>query len=135
MTNADTARGTFAVLIEKFRRANKDARDWERAGRVSHEFPDCDVMSRAFTAFARAEGYGADTIKVGPPSPEPWYGDHWFTVIDGIGIDWTARQFYNVAEDMTEWIDPIHIPVPLIFAWPGEFPVPGVTFTQLEIEV
>lgn len=138
----------FSRLINAFAVSDQDARYWQRAGRLNMtgkgvnalgetatiEFPDCDVMTRRFTTFARALGYDAVTVVAGPPEPQPWYDKHWFTVIEGCAIDWTARQFYNVAHDRADWFKPTELPTPLLFAWPGDYPVPGMAFVEIRKE-
>ena len=118
----------IATLTRAFEALDADAARWTMHpdGDFDVELPDCDVMAKRYTAFAIERGHNARTVECHPPQPEPWYDGHWFTVIDGQAIDWTARQFYNVADDSDEWLDPNDIPTPLVFAWPGHYPIAGM---------
>lgn len=120
-------------LLLAFAQTDRDAVAWSkyRPGPAwQEELPDCDVMADRFTAFALAHGHQARTVECHPPQIEPWYDGHWFTVTGDCAIDWTARQFYNVAENRDDWLDPEIIPTPLVFRWPGPYPIPGVELVE-----
>ena len=124
---------TITELLAEFEAAQPAVSRWaEYPDRVldDDDLPDCDVMSKRFTAFATERGFAARTVECHPPTPEPWYDGHWFTVIGNQAIDWTARKFYNVADDRDDWIDPQSIPIPMLFEWPGTFPITGMQLTE-----
>ena len=124
-------------VVDTFLAANPDAALWARwAGTDPDdaETADCDVLSEAFVAHAAAAGVQARLVHVEPPTPQPWYSHHWFAVVETaegeVAIDFTARQFHNVDDDMDAWTDPTLIEVPEVFAWPGPYPVAGVRFDE-----
>lgn len=100
---------------------------------------DCDVLSDAFAAYCRARGLTAETVQVTMSSPlETMLDIHYFTVVtfgpaggcsdDGVrlAIDFTARQFHNCGGMPLDILD---IDFPLMFAWPGDYPLPTLTAT------
>lgn len=118
--------------ISDFIIEDDDAHTWfHTTDANTDDCPDCDVMSERFVAFLARRGIESRVVHVRPPTPQPWYSDHWFVVAGVIAVDWTAKQFWNVHEDMSEWIDATLIPVPLCFAWPGDYPFPNVTFEEV----
>lgn len=108
---------------------------------------DCDVLSDAFTAYCHARGLEAETVCVKMSSPlEAMLDIHYFNVVTfadrfarssvsaphdvvTLAIDWTARQFYN-CDGMPLNIDDIDFP--LVFAWPGDYPLPTLTATAAD---
>jgi hypothetical protein len=120
-------------LIASFAATNALARAWidSSFGNMPDSEADCNLVSEAFIVHAAAHGVTARLVHVRPPTIDPWYSDHWFVEINGTGIDWSARQFYNVNEDEEAWLDPTEIPVPLLFPWPGEYPLDIVQFTEV----
>lgn len=114
----------LADIFEEFTKANAEARLWGRQPDEFTDAADCDVVSRAFMWFLR-DRYGIDSTVVGVHATyEGGEDHHFFTVLDecGLAVDWTARQFHNVT-DFPLAHD--QIPYPLLFAWPGPYPLPG----------
>lgn len=89
--------------------------------------PDCDEMSARFLDVARREGYTGYIVHAISVDEGP----HWCAVVsspDGdrdIAVDWTAPQFFNAGFPEPP-VDPASIPCPLIFDWPGEYPLAAV---------
>ena len=120
----------IAHLCHSFLLEDSDAQGWAFAypDESEWESPDCDVMSRRFLAFVREEGF--DGYLVCAESVDE--GEHWFAVIEtpeepSIAVDWTARQFHNAGHPAPP-TDPALIACPLIFDWPGAYPLDVVEF-------
>ena len=122
--------GTVESLSSRFLDSNQDARGWKFLfpDESDWESPDCDVMSEQFLAFAQAEGFVGHLVRVDSVDE----GQHWFTVVtvagETIAFDWTARQFYNAGYPAPS-TDPALIPCPLVFVWPGSYPLDVVDFS------
>jgi len=127
---ADVA-ASIAHLCDLFLLEDLDAQGWAflYPDESEWESPDCDVMSERFLVVARREGYDGHLVRVDSVDEGP----HWFTVItlpdhDGrVAVDWTARQFHNAGHPAPP-IDPRSIACPLVFAWPGRYPLSVVSF-------
>lgn len=129
-------------LLMEFLDEDDDAKAW---GGLRDDFvdaPDCDVMADRFANWLGARGIVAGVATVQMSSPyESVLGTHYFTVVHGIAVDWTARQFYNVRGPSFA-IDALHgkeryivqdeseIPSPLLFVWPGPYPLPTLEATE-----
>lgn len=111
-----------------FLEQDDDAKSWGGEPDDFADAPDCNVMAKRFDRFVMIEyGLSADAVKVKIEARDDSCTDlHWFTVIDGMGVavDWTARQFHNV-QGMD--LDVSEIPSPLLFLWPGPYPLPTIT--------
>lgn len=94
---------------------------------------DCNVLAAAFTIHCQARDVDAVTVRVEMShASESMLGQHFFTVLPGgVAVDFTARQFHNVT-DMPLDVD--EIAFPLVFLWPGAFPLPGLTATAADPE-
>lgn len=121
---------TIAHLCSQFLHEDLDALGWAFLfpDESEWESPDCDVMSERFVDLARREGVAGQLVHVSSVDD----GSHWFAVLaDGrgtsIAVDWTARQFYNAGHPAPP-TDPELIPCPLIFEWPGTYPLAVVEF-------
>lgn len=127
---ADVA-ASIAHLCDLFLHEDLDARGWAflYPDESEWESPDCDVMSERFLRLARREGYDGHLIRADSVDE----GRHWFTVITfpgrvgGVAVDWTARQFHNAGHPAPP-IDPLRIACPLVFTWPGRYPLSTVSF-------
>lgn len=97
---------------------------------------DCDAVSAAFADLCARRGLPALVVRLEPTyGPQPWYDEHYVTVVEGMVIDWTARQFYNAAADKEDWIDPDLIPCPLIYPRGlGIYPVVGVDLEEADLD-
>lgn len=117
------------MLLQEFLHATPDAQMWLEDD--FSEAPDCDVIAHLFLGWALGSGILAQNVTVRMNSPyEATLDEHVFTVLDnGTAIDWTARQFHN-CEGMPLEAD--QIPVPLIFLWPGDYPLPDLIATELK---
>lgn len=130
MPDLDISPGVVA-LCTRFLESDRDALGWKFAypDETQWESPDCDVMSDRFLRFARETGRDGFVVRVESVDEGP----HWFTVISGIGsepdaaVDWTARQFWNAGHPAPP-TDPLLIPCPLVFEWPGRYPLAVVEF-------
>jgi hypothetical protein len=90
---------------------------------------DCLPMSRAFQAALREAGIDSTLVNgVDGNDGEVW--THWWVRVgDGVNIDWTARQFYNLVwPRRSEHQD---LPCPLIWR---DGPHPIVAFSREEEE-
>lgn len=123
-------------LCARFLEADRDALGWLHLypDESEWESPDCDVMSERFIHFSHAAGIPgfivrAESIDEGP---------HWFAVIQlpgseqQLAVDWTARQFHNAGFPAPP-TDPALIPCPLVFEWPGRYPLDVVEFQSLTL--
>lgn len=115
------------ALVADFVLLNPIADPWADAELEDSE--DCDVVSSAFTAHCLARGAEAFTVRVEMTSPfEAILGEHYFTVLGvGVAVDFTARQFHNVEG---VHLDIEEIPFPLVFLWPGDYPLSTLTATR-----
>ena len=121
----------IAGLCTGFLQADTDARGWASVypDESEWESPDCDVMSERFLRHAKAEWF--DGFLVHAESTDE--GQHWFTVVldpasaRAVAVDWTARQFHNAGHPAPP-SDPALIPCPLVFDWPGPYPIDVVEF-------
>lgn len=114
-------------LLLEFVEQDPDVSDWW--GGTPEEFaeaPDCDVIATRFANYLADHGIVSRVVKVTMHSPyDDMLGDHYFTVIQGIAVDWTARQFHNVfVSPAGDRLDVDQIPSPLLFLWPGPYPLP-----------
>ncbi|WP_311245295.1 MULTISPECIES: hypothetical protein [unclassified Microbacterium] len=128
-SSADAA-ADIAHLCDLFLFEDLDAQGWAflYPDESEWESPDCDIMSRRFLELARREGLDGELVHVTSVDEGP----HWFAVLAdsrgvSIAVDWTARQFYNAGYPASP-TDPELIPCPLIFAWPGAYPLAVVEF-------
>jgi len=91
-------------------------------------------MSDRFLGFARARGFEGHLVRADSLDE----GQHWFAVVSPLeagpadratatAVDWTARQFHNAGYPAPA-TDPDLIPCPLVFDWPGTYPLEVVTF-------
>lgn len=112
-------------LCLRFLAEDEDAQLWGQHPDDFSDAPDCDVMTKRFAQFATAEGLPADVVRVelNAPLDTMGGGPHWFAVINGVAFDWTARQFYDVHGVNFAYDE---IPQPLLFLWPGPYPLPGI---------
>jgi hypothetical protein len=121
-------------LLLRFLEEDDDAKLWGGAREDFENAPDCDVMAYRFANWLNDHSGIATVVKVEMSSPfDSILGEHYFTVVDGIAIDWTARQFYNV-EGRDTWNiveDESEIPCPLLFVWPGTYPLPTLTAREI----
>lgn len=94
------------------------------------EAEDCDVLSDLFATHCRDRGVDARVVAVEMRSEhESMLDVHYVTVlgpapIAGLAVDWTARQFHNAAGVN---LDVAEIPCPLVFPFPGPYPLPTLT--------
>jgi hypothetical protein len=115
-------------LLLEFIDSDPDAASWGSEPEEFAEAPDCDVMAERFVEFAKADGYEAEVVECDVSAVyESCVDKHWFAVVDGIGVDWTARQFHNV---QGQPLDYSQIPCPLLFVWPGPYPIPTLTLEE-----
>ena len=106
-----------------------DAKAWGATPDEFDDAPDCDVMAERFVRFATTHGLTANVVRVKIEATFDGCTDlHWFAVVEGVGFDWTARQFHNV-EGMD--LDHSEIPCPLLFLWPGPYPLPTITAEEV----
>jgi len=125
------AQSDIAHLCRRFLLEDPDAQGWAflYPDEEHWESPDCDVMSRRFIDLARSEGFDAHLVHASSIDE----GDHWFAVIQlsggtaAIAVDWTAKQFYTAGHPAPP-TDPDLIPCPLVFRWPGRYPLDVVEF-------
>lgn len=124
----------LAHLLEQFAQHDPGVDLWRNypANIGDTDPPDCSDMSYRFAEFCTQRSVPARTVFVRPPDPEPWYDDHWFVVVGDIAVDWTARQFYNCADDTGNWLNPDDIACPLLFEWPGTYPVPHTRLVEAD---
>jgi hypothetical protein len=117
----------IAGLCARFIRTDRDAWGWAflYPDESAWESPDCDVMSERFLRLAEAYSFAGFLVRAESHDDDR----HWFTVVtepgdpaSGIAVDWTARQFYN-AVWMAAPTDPALIACPLLFGWPGRYPL------------
>lgn len=110
-------------LINRFIKESDDAKAWGGTPNDFTNAADCDVMSIRFQDFLRGNGIEARVVKAKVFAPHDDMTDvHYFVVTDtGLAFDWTARQFYNLDGFPLDYDD---IPCPLLFAWPGTYPLP-----------
>lgn len=118
---------TLAALVAAFVEESVFAQPWRDLD--FEESEDCDVVTAAFVAYASERGLDVEAVKVEMTSPlESMLGEHWFALVDGVAIDFTARQFHNVAGMP---LSAAQIPIPLVFLWPGEYPLPTLTAEEV----
>ena len=124
-----------AELCEQFLNSDRDAFGWTSLypDESQWESPDCDVMSQRFMHFARERGFDGFLVKAETLDE----GHHWFAVLAGddqrqIAVDWTARQFWNAGHPVPT-TDPALIPCPLVFEWPGQYPLEVVEFVSMTV--
>lgn len=125
-----------AALCSAFMAADVDARRWATLypDESEWESPDCDEMAGRFLHFAKAAGaeghlYRLDSVDEGP---------HWVAVLESdlgadVAVDWTARQFHNAGYPAPP-TEPSLIPCPLVFDWPGRYPLDVVTFQEVRLD-
>jgi hypothetical protein len=119
-------------LCTSFLVEDPDARGWAflYPDESEWESPDCDVMSERFLRKAIEDGYTGFLVRADSSAE----GQHWFAVVTAPGadrafaVDWTARQFYNVCQPPS---DPALIPCPLVFEWPGVYPLEVIDFESM----
>lgn len=95
---------------------------------------DCLEVSNAFTKVCQTNGLTARTIRLEPPEPQPWYAEHYVTLVGDTCVDWTARQFYNAAQDPADWKDPNTIDTPLVYPRNEGYPLDWVRLEEVECE-
>lgn len=116
------------TLCMAFLDQDDDAKAWGSTPEEFTDAPDCDVMAKRFAHFAETNGHPAEVVQVNVHAEFEGCTDiHLFTVIDGVAVDWTARQFHNV-EGVN--LDASEIPSPLLFLWPGPYPLPTITVQE-----
>jgi hypothetical protein len=121
-------------LCQRFLDSDHDALGWASLypDESNWESPDCDVMSERFLSMARASGLGGFLVRAESLDE----GVHWFVVISGddprpdVAVDWTAKQFWNAGFPAPA-TDPSLIPCPLVFEWPGHYPLDIVEFQTI----
>jgi hypothetical protein len=122
----------LAELCTRFAAYDLDADGWQNLfpDESDWESPDCDVMSARFLVFAQKAGFEGFLMRADSADE----GQHWFTVIHdrehAVAVDWTARQFYNAGYPAAP-TDPLLIPCPLVFGWPGVYPLKVVEFQTM----
>lgn len=125
----------IARLCDLFLHEDLDAQGWAflYPDETEWESPDCDVMSARFLELARREGHSGHLVHAISADEGP----HWFAVISSsdsgrdVAVDWTAPQFFNAGYPGPP-VDPASIPCPLVFDWPGVYPLKVVTFDSLD---
>lgn len=124
---------TLGEVVLEFSRTNPMVAAWRaHPQELIPDDMDCDVVSAAFADLCAQRGLPALVVRLEPPTPQPWYDEHYVTVVEGMVIDWTARQFYNAASDRRDWSDPDVIPCPLIYPRGlGIYPVVGVDLEEV----
>lgn len=117
----------IAKLINEFLDKDAEVYAWGSYPEDFADAPDCDIMADRFKEFLALRGVESRAICVRVGSDD--ITDlHWFTVTeDGLGVDFTARQFHNVRGQS---LDYDQIPCPLIFLWPGHYPLPGLEMEE-----
>lgn len=126
----------IAHLCEQFLSTDCDAQGWAflYPDESGWESPDCDVMSRRFLLHVQDAGFDGRLVRALSADE----GEHWFTIIGAPGaehvvaVDWTARQFYNAGHPSPP-TDPLLISCPLVFDWPGAYPLEVVSFESAEV--
>lgn len=122
-------------LLAVFRAENPQLSIWERYPNISDEedaWTDsraCGYWSRRFTEFCRVRGVDAVAL-FADDAEEELAGEHCWTRVDGVNVDWTARQFHNL--EYPE--NPRHRNLPCPLVWTGE-QHPVVTFGRIEEQV
>lgn len=123
-------RATVAHLCHQFLSEDLDAQGWAFLfpDESQWESPDCDEMSRRFIELAQQSGVDGHLVHLESLDE----GSHWLAVLtsrsgEQVAVDWTARQFFNAGHPAPA-TDPRLIPCPLVFDWPGTYPLPVVTF-------
>lgn len=118
----------------KFLDEDEDARRWGGTRDDFADAPDCDVMADRFANWLGEQGIISGVASVRMSSPyEHTLGEHYFTVVRGIAVDWTARQFYNVRGATSLIVnDESEIPCPLLFVWPGPYPLPTLNAEEFD---
>lgn len=115
---------TLDDVVASFRAAHPLLDAWSRWPDVtddeylSIDTFECIQVAEAFTAHARAAGLPA-TVVTTAPDEDALDGFHAWTVLtlaDGaVGVDWTARQFWNLHEPAR----PEHADLPCPLLWPA----------------
>ncbi|MET0885678.1 MAG: hypothetical protein ABWX92_04435 [Mycetocola sp.] len=121
-------------LCARFLEVDRDARGWASLypDESEWESPDCDEMSERFLRFAHVAGVPGFLVRAESIDE----GQHWFAVVQlpgseqPLAVDWTARQFHNAGFPLPP-TDPALIPCPLVFEWPGRYPLDVVEFQSL----
>lgn len=124
----------LAEISTRFVETDRDAFGWMHwfPDEMDWESPDCDIMSERFLALAQSEGFDGFLVRADSADE----GQHWFAVINcpesgkSVAVDWTARQFYNAGHPAPP-TDPELIPCPLVFDWPGQYPLDVVHFETM----
>lgn len=121
-------------LVQDFLANDEDARvwlEWNGVDPEDRETVDCDVISERFVVWLEAREVTSHLVHVRPlQDTGELYSDHWFVALDyvGLAVDWTARQFHNVPKPS---VGADTIDCPLVFEWPGIYPLPYVSFTEV----
>lgn len=104
------------------------------AEEIDDAMPDCVPTSRSFTAFARGRGWDAITVVATVPSHPDATDLHAWTVLNlpgggSVGVDWTARQMWNIDRPR----NPAHADIPCPTVWDGALPHPVVEAGYTEL--
>ena len=111
---------TLAALLEEFA-GTGDAALWaaypdlDDAGQDRSDEVACEQMSARFVRRAREAGLDA-TLVVGTDADEPLVEEHWWAQVEGLNVDWTARQFHNLEHPA----NPAHADLPCPLLWRGD---------------
>lgn len=114
----------------RFLELDRDAMLWGATPDEFSQAPDCDVMSRRFADFLWLLGWSAEAIRLDTYSAtDTMCGpEHWVTEVDGLWVDWTARQFHNVEGQPLSFSE---IACPTIFiADSPHHPVPTIILSR-----
>ncbi len=99
-SNAGATDG-LSDLLAGFRAAHPKLSIWERYPNVHvaeddwTSFYACNYWPDQFAEYARARGADAVTVH-GQQPEEELAGEHRWTRVSGVNVDWTARQFWNL---------------------------------------
>lgn len=115
---------SLETLLEEFA-GTGDAALWsaypdlDDAGQDRSDEVACEQMSRRFAELAAAAGLVTSLVR-GSDADEPLVDEHWWVQVDGVNVDWTARQFHNLEHPA----NPAHADLPCPLVWRGaEHPV------------
>jgi len=121
---------TLRDLIIEFIDQDDDAKAW---GSDPDEFEsvdaDCHPMSTRFRDFLIRNHRDARLVELECSSPIDTMVGPYHAVVetDGLCVDWTARQFYNVLNFRLAYDE---IPCPLIFVAGGPYPLPDIIISE-----
>lgn len=122
---------TLRDAVLGFIAADDDAKLWGMEPDDFTNAPDCDVMSDRFVTFLARYGITGTRLDLTTSSPcDTLVGPYHAVVeVNGICVDWTARQFYN-ANYVSGILDASQIPCPLLFVRGGQYPIPTIIIEE-----